>query len=147
MFARNLRAGPEKILGHPTGRTYALLEFDGVRRRDRWGRAVGTIPAQFKKAARPDSDFVRKRMDSLAMERAKRIEAIQLARDDAPTSDKLIEQAYQLLTGRFWSRADCSQRSDLLKVADWLLQLHGRNQACFGASTDALHDPIPRRNP
>jgi hypothetical protein len=86
-------------------------------------------------------------MDSLALERAKRIEAIQLARGDAPVPHKFIEQAYQLLTGLFWSRGDCNQRSDLLKAADWLIQLHGRNHARFSASGTAAHARAPRRSP
>lgn len=85
-------------------------------------------------------------MDSLAQERAKRIEAIQLARGDTPIPDKLIDQAYQLLTGLFWSRADCNQRSHLLKVADWLIGLHGRNHARLGAASNALHAPTQRRS-
>lgn len=48
-------------------------------------------------------------------------------RDKAPEPSKFVEQAYQLLTGLFWSRANCGQRSHLLKVADWLIELHGRN--------------------
>ena len=82
-------------------------------------------------------------MDSLALERAKRIEVIQRARGNAPAPDKLIEQAYQLLTGHFWSRANCNQRSHLLKVADWLVRLHERNHARFHTSGNTAHRRVP----
>ena len=100
-----------------------------------------------KKTMRPESELLRRRMDLLALERAKRIEVIQRARREASTHDKLIEQAYQLLTGLFWSRADCDQRSHLLKVADWLMQLHGRNHGRFDGSGNVAQPRASRRNP
>jgi hypothetical protein len=78
-------------------------------------------------------------MDSLARERDQRMQAIQLRRGESVTG-KFVEQAYQLLTGLFWSRANCNQRSHLLKVADWLIELQERSAARSGVpvvSSDA----------
>jgi hypothetical protein len=79
-------------------------------------------------------------MDLLALERDRRIEAIKQLRDNK-SAGKFIEQAYQLLTGLFWSRADCSQRTHLLKVADWLIELQGRSPAQSGVAAEHLVRP------
>jgi hypothetical protein len=66
---------------------------------------------------------LKRRLDGIARERCERLSRIEQLRGAHVTAGRFLDDASQLLTGSRWSRASCTTREELLRTADWLIDL------------------------
>lgn len=64
---------------------------------------------------------------ALATRRAKIMKAIARARTDGGALPPLIEKARDLMSARYWARANWRHRAQILATSEWLLKLAERS--------------------